>query len=497
MNSHLISCHLFDLIEWCIQEVTGCLNSCIKLCQQSICALHKNYSKIQKSFFLSLTASSGQKRSPVHYLFKYCMSLIFISVFPIADSSGADALDTQFFQVKKILFLQLPHLSIVFPLWCHKGTQKPEHFLSMHLFKSGATQRGNHKFFNTSWSLIHNVPNKLLTWCDSESKTLVFCGIWGKVYAWPINCGGAVGWPGCAGGRCSEIGLGVRACGCQPTCESWTSERMKGPWRWVCVCAHRGGHAWFMLMGMLSRRYMPPCAPPPPPGSRGAGMCRRLTCLFYFPRCLTCGWLIAFTALTQPGAWLSHRPPPGVCACLCVCIYVCVCAPDGCLTPPLISTTPLCLFSQPEPRPQHQRHSAQGGTFHLSSYTRAHIWPPALEHETDNKHVDAVTRNICSAAVVAEPFKYKKRGLLKVFQEEPLGLLRPRVFFWANPKASLIHLYLVECSRTLSSPLRNPGTARALTSRFHRESRRRLACGGSALFMSATRIEHLNNRLSR
>lgn len=60
-------------------------------------------------------------------------------------------------------------------------------------------------------------------------------------------------------------------------------------------------------------------------------MCR-CKCLFYFPRCVTCGWLIAFSVLTGPGAWLSRQPPWGMCLdslCGYVCVCVSVCARSG------------------------------------------------------------------------------------------------------------------------------------------------------------------------
>lgn len=110
------------------------------------------------------------------------------------------------------------------------------------------------------------------------------------------------------------------------------------------------GHAWCMLMAHAcvhrASVHDSVC-----PATSLLCMCQRRVCLFYFPCCLTCGWLIAFRVLTGPGVWLSSQPPWGMCL-DCVCVWVCGCAcacREGgrCLTP-LISSTPACLFSQPK-----------------------------------------------------------------------------------------------------------------------------------------------------
>lgn len=139
------------------------------------------------------------------------------------------------------------------------------------------------------------------------------------------------------------------------------------------VCARRDGHAWFMLMGPLV------CA-----------CWAAVTCLCATPRglvgtraCVGTGVFVLFSALSDVRLTDSiHSADTARCMTIslaspesvreCVSVYVCVCTRNGCLTPPLISATPACLFSQPEPRPRYQRHSAQGGVFRLWWHPHAH-----------------------------------------------------------------------------------------------------------------------------
>lgn len=154
------------------------------------------------------------------------------------------------------------------------------------------------------------------------------CGKWGEIshdapmfllecvfFAWAVDRGEAKGW------------LRSRNPSVNPEAE-------RG-WKWnVCLCPPRS-----RLMYVNGTRL---CSP-------GRCACLRVLghlfvvhvpapSVFYFPCCLTCGWLIAFRVPTGPGAWLSSQPPWGmyldsVCAC------VCACREGGrCLTP-LISST--------------------------------------------------------------------------------------------------------------------------------------------------------------
>lgn len=95
-------------------------------------------------------------------------------------------------------------------------------------------------------------------------------------------------------------------------------------------------------------------------------------CLFYFPCCLTCGWLIAFRVLTGPGAWLSSQPPWVMCldsACdrVCVCVCMCVCLPGGwkVFDPSYLQHPGVFVFTATA-QPQCWRHVTLGGIFHIN-----------------------------------------------------------------------------------------------------------------------------------
>lgn len=159
---------------------------------------------------------------------------------------------------------------------------------------------------------------------------------WMHVFVWVVDCGEAKGW------------LRSRNLSVNPEAETH-GERMK-----VCLCPPRSRlmHVNDTRLCSLSRcaclrnAQAPLCCACVPAQS---------VCLFYFPCCLTCGWLIAFRVLTGPGAWLSSPASPGdvfrlcVWSCVCgCCVCVCVCAVGGRVSDPsLISSTPACLFSQP------------------------------------------------------------------------------------------------------------------------------------------------------
>lgn len=120
-------------------------------------------------------------------------------------------------------------------------------------------------------------------------------------------------------------------------------------WKWnVCLCP-----PWSRLMSVNSARLrsLSPSTRLHAPGDLFVVHVPAQVCLFYFPRCVTCGWLIAFSVLTGPGAWLSRQPPWGMCLdslCGCVCVCLCVRALGGRSLTPLICSTPLCLFSWPK-----------------------------------------------------------------------------------------------------------------------------------------------------
>lgn len=296
-----------------------------------------------------------------------------------------------------------------------------------------------------------------------------------------------------AQGLVGEGGL----CGCQPTRESWTDERMKGPRRCVCVCAQRGRHAWFMLMGPLV------CAcwaavtclhAPPPPRVWGRGHVSAASVFVLFST-LPDVRLTDSIHSADTARCVTISPASLGCVYTCVCIRVClrsrwVFDPPSYLRHPAVFVfTTRATTSAPA-----SLGTGRSLSFIIThTHTRTHL-TAGPRHGTDNKHVDAVTQEYLLTRPSNSTSQIKKRHQLGVCWKSflvvvgfkrswvtALGLLWPGIVFWANPKASLIRLYLVECARTLSSPLRNPGIGGALRSRFHRERRRRLACGGSPL----------------
>lgn len=85
--------------------------------------------------------------------------------------------------------------------------------------------------------------------------------------------------------------------------ENPDAERQRG-WKWMYVYV-LPGHAWCTLMAHTCAHWAAErdsiCS-----GTSRLCMCQHeCVCLFYFPCCLMCGWLIAFRVLTESGAWLS------------------------------------------------------------------------------------------------------------------------------------------------------------------------------------------------
>lgn len=211
-------------------------------------------------------------------------------------------------------------------------------------------------------------------------------------------------------------------------------------------------------------------------------------CLFYFPCCLTCGWLIAFTALTLPGAWLSRWPPWRVC--VCVCIRVCL-RPQW-VFDPLLSPPPrrICFYNQSHDLCTNVTHyraesSICNGT-HLTTSPR---------HWIDNKHVDAVTR-------LANKPESKKTGGSFGFVEDLFGgdgfkrnwvtasgLQWSQVVFSEQIQRRLSSTFSLWNALTLhrSKSREFEGFDEQLPQRALKEVRLRW-------FMSASRIEQFNNR---
>ncbi len=163
----------------------------------------------------------------------------------------------------------------------------------------------------------------------------------------------------------------------------WKTER---GWKWVCVYV-LPGHAWCMLMANACVHW---AAVHASVCSGTSLLCASASvCLFYFPCCLTCGWLIAFRVRTGPGAWLSSQPPWGRCL-DCACDRVCVCMKGGwkVFDPSYLQHPGVFVFTATA-QPQWWRHVTLGGVFHINPSHVNQCRLPTIHPlpGTDNKHM--------------------------------------------------------------------------------------------------------------